>query len=177
MTLALTYTVINLVPHCPTSLRIYLTIEGRPTQASVTLSTFNREVYAVSDLAELLQSTSFIIWDKISSPNRYCFKSVSRTFVGRSPRRMVRRNTRFIRWYRLHHRVDEYRQLLTSPFYHSQKVSGRRSWLRPSCIFHSEGCSIIQPERMTPARRLKSRSIREMAIDSGRKDRRHNPPH
>src|SRR5271167_1953528 len=106
MTLALTYTVINLVPHCPTSLRIYLTIEGRPTQASVTLSTFNREVYAVSDLAELLQSTSFIIWDKISSPNRYCFKSVSRTFVGRSPRRMVRRNTRFIRWYRLHHRVD-----------------------------------------------------------------------
>lgn len=36
-------------------------------------------VPAQSDLAELLRSTSLIIWDEVSAQNRYCFEAVDRT--------------------------------------------------------------------------------------------------
>ena len=36
-------------------------------------------VPAQSGLAELLRSTSLIIWDEVSSQNRYCFEAVNRT--------------------------------------------------------------------------------------------------
>ncbi len=36
-------------------------------------------VPAQSELAELLRSTSLIIWDEVSSQNRYCFEAVDRT--------------------------------------------------------------------------------------------------
>jgi hypothetical protein len=62
----------NLLHHGRTShSRFHIPLDIQP-ESLCTIS-------AQSELAELLRSTSLIIWDEVSSQNRYCFEAVDRT--------------------------------------------------------------------------------------------------